>query len=373
MPRVLVVEDSLLQAQYARRLLADAAHDVTVAVDGVEAMECLGRDEFDAVVTAMMMPRLDGLGLVEAVRRDFPGLPVILVTAHGSEDIAARALRAGAASYVPKSHLGEHLVATLSDVLAVAGVDPAHRRLRGCLDRVDLRFTLDNDPALITPLIGEVRRAATQAGLCDRTALLRLGVALREGLVNAMEHGNLEADSALRQDDERIYRRLVEERRRRALPDGPRELRADRRPRPAPDPHLHGRGPAQRGRQRADPDQARRPRGAAAWGRGPARGVLAGGRIAMTRPGAKRAAPSGGQGAKVYRDVRSAPCSCSGAQCRHSKYDDAMGVPETGGSCWRIPVVRSIERSLGKLAGWCEDEAPVPDPPAAFANRSGRF
>src|SRR5262249_30116367 len=89
-----------------------------------------------------------------------------------------------------------------------------HERLQSCLERVELRFLLDNDEALITPLVAEVQRVVMQAGLRDRTALLRLGVAVREAVLNAMGHGNLEADSELRQQDERIYRRVVDERRR---------------------------------------------------------------------------------------------------------------------------------------------------------------
>ena len=56
------------------------------------------------------MPEMDGLELVETIRRRFAPLPVILMTAHGSEEIAMQALRKGATSYVAKRNLAAELV-----------------------------------------------------------------------------------------------------------------------------------------------------------------------------------------------------------------------------------------------------------------------
>ena len=56
---------------------------------------------------------MDGLQLVQAIRSKYPGMPVILMTAHGSEDIAIQALQKGAASYVPKKSLARDLAETL--------------------------------------------------------------------------------------------------------------------------------------------------------------------------------------------------------------------------------------------------------------------
>src|SRR5437764_11543745 len=113
MTRILVVEDSRTQAQEIRFLLEDAGFEVDVAGDGREALDLLGRGLPDAILTDLDMPRMNGLELVEAVRRDHPGVPVILMTALGSEDIAAQALQKGAASYVPKRNLTRDILPTL--------------------------------------------------------------------------------------------------------------------------------------------------------------------------------------------------------------------------------------------------------------------
>jgi CheY-like chemotaxis protein/anti-sigma regulatory factor (Ser/Thr protein kinase) len=213
MASVLVVEDSPTQASEIQFLLEDAGFDVVLATDGRAALTALEKALPNLIVTDLQMPNMDGLALVEAVKSEYPSVPVILITAHGSEEIAARALRCGAASYVPKRFLGQDLVQLVRQIIAMAAPDPDQERIIESLDVTRFRFTLPNDESLVTPLVRRIEKVALEMRLCDRTELIRLAVALREAIVNAIEHGNLELDSELRQDDERIYYRLGDERR----------------------------------------------------------------------------------------------------------------------------------------------------------------
>jgi CheY-like chemotaxis protein len=213
MVSVLVVEDSPTQAAELCFLLEDAGFDVDVAVDGVAAMDSLRVSLPNLVVTDLQMPRMDGLAVVETVRREHPSVPVVLITAHGSEEIAARALRCGAASYVPKRDLVRDLADVVRQIIAMAAPDPDRVRLVESLEESRFRFSLDNDCSLVAPLIRGLEQVVLEMGVCDRAELIRLAVALREAIVNAIEHGNLELDSELRQDDERIYVRLADQRR----------------------------------------------------------------------------------------------------------------------------------------------------------------
>jgi CheY-like chemotaxis protein/anti-sigma regulatory factor (Ser/Thr protein kinase) len=213
MARVLVVEDSPTQASELRFLLEDAGFDVDQAGDGVAALAALRAGLPDVIVTDLEMPRMDGLALVEAVRCEHPSVPVVLVTAHGSEEIAARALRCGATSYVPKRYLGTDLVQVVRQIAAMAAADPGRVRVIETLEETRLRFALPNDDSLVAPLIRRLEEVMLEMGLCVRADQIRLAVALREAIVNAIDHGNLELDTELRQDDERIYRRLGDERR----------------------------------------------------------------------------------------------------------------------------------------------------------------
>ena len=79
-------------------------------------LERMADHDVAIVLTDLKMDGMDGLALVRAVRKDHPHVPVILMTAHGSEDVAMEALRVGATDYVPKSRLTQDLHAILSCV-----------------------------------------------------------------------------------------------------------------------------------------------------------------------------------------------------------------------------------------------------------------
>lgn len=216
MSRLLVVEDSPTQAAQIRLLLEGAGYQVEVAEDGVAAMEAIKRQQPELVVTDMEMPRMNGLELVENIRQSFAAIPVILVTAFGSEDVAALALSKGAASYVPKRYVFDDLLPTVGNILSLSGAERDQQRIWHSLDEVSLGFLLENDTELIPPLITYLECYLQKLEICDRTGLIQVNVAWREALVNAIEHGNLEASSSLCEKDPKAYNSLIRDRRNQA-------------------------------------------------------------------------------------------------------------------------------------------------------------
>jgi CheY-like chemotaxis protein len=214
MTRILVVDDHRSQADEFGELLRDAGCDVTLAGNGREAMDLLRLDLPDIVLTDLDMPVMDGLELVRAIRRDYPALPVILMTAMGSEGVAARALHLGAASYVRKRSLAKEVVRTVGSVLAVARALAQQERALDCLTDGQLGFVLDNDPDQVPPLLGYLEQVASLLHPRDRTERIRVGIALNEALLNAIQHGNLELSSDLRQEHGEAFWDLGKERRR---------------------------------------------------------------------------------------------------------------------------------------------------------------
>ena len=162
----------------------------------------------------MVMPDMEGLELIQEVRIRYPHIPVILMTAFGSEEVAMRALRAGAANYIPKKYLARDLAATLRHVLAISGMGRERYRILGSMVRRVSTFVLENDPELIMPLLKLLQEEIDGMGVCDATGQMQVGVALQEALCNALFHGNLEVSSELRQDDSGRFEELAEERRR---------------------------------------------------------------------------------------------------------------------------------------------------------------
>jgi CheY-like chemotaxis protein len=213
MTRVLVVEDSRTQAIEIRLLLHELAYQTEVATNGREALQALKEKAFNVVLTDLDMPVMNGLELVEAVRKEHPGLPVVLMTAVGSEEIAVQALRKGASHYIPKRILSETIATTLEDILLVARTDWSQQQLLSCLTQADFSFVLENDPALVSPLIAHLEPHLARLQPSDRTERVRVSVALHEALLNAIQHGNLEVSSELRQKDERVFRDECERRR----------------------------------------------------------------------------------------------------------------------------------------------------------------
>ncbi len=209
MPNILVVDDAAVDRRLIGELLQKRIEcTVQYAANGVEALAQMKDAAPDLIVTDLQMPVMDGLQLVTEVRTHHPGVPVILITAFGSETLAVEALEQGAASYVPKAKVAEKLSSTVDEVLQLAHAALSHEQLLGCLDRTEFSFSLANDPVLIDPLVELVEQMVAGMGLCDFTGRLQIGVALKEALLNALFHGNLELS---REEMEAVEGRLIQE------------------------------------------------------------------------------------------------------------------------------------------------------------------
>jgi CheY-like chemotaxis protein/anti-sigma regulatory factor (Ser/Thr protein kinase) len=206
MPSVLVVDDSPMDRHLAAGLLRKSP-DYTVyeAVDGKDALAQIELHLPELVVTDMMMPNMDGLELVSAVKEQYPLVPIILMTSLGNEQIAVLALQNGAASYVPKRALAGELLEIVERVLSSSQEFRGRSRLMSRLTKIDYAFTLENQLDLVCATAGFLREEAIRLRLCARSECLRVGVALEEALLNAYYHGNLEISSKLREEDHRLY------------------------------------------------------------------------------------------------------------------------------------------------------------------------
>ena len=85
MAQILVAEDDTAVQSFVSRALVHRGHKVTSVEDGVQALEALDRDRFDLLITDIVMPSLDGIGLALKVAKDFPELPVLLMTGYSAE------------------------------------------------------------------------------------------------------------------------------------------------------------------------------------------------------------------------------------------------------------------------------------------------
>ena len=213
MARILVVDDLRVDRLLVEELLrAEANIEVDCAADGAEALERVEAQAPDLILTDLYMPRMDGLELVAAMHAKYPRIPLVLMTSQGNEEIAVRALAAGAASYVPKRRLAQSLSNTIRSVLELSGTERAKERLLAALEKSDSTFRLESREELISPLVKHLQETIVLMGLCAEGEEMHVGIALCEALNNALEHGNLEVSSDLKEKDFAAYARLMRQR-----------------------------------------------------------------------------------------------------------------------------------------------------------------
>jgi two-component system chemotaxis sensor kinase CheA len=118
--RILVVDDSLTTRSLEKSILEAHGYDVRVAVDGVQALEELRARGADLIITDVMMPRMDGLELLDKIKKDsaLAGIPVIVVTSLERREDQERGLSLGADAYIVKRKFDQReLLKTVRQIL----------------------------------------------------------------------------------------------------------------------------------------------------------------------------------------------------------------------------------------------------------------
>lgn len=213
-PIVLIVDDNPVDRRLTGGIIQKQLHwQVQYSANGAEALEAMQQCLPSLVVTDMLMPEMDGLELVQEIRAQYPLVPVVLMTAYGSEDLAIRALQQGAASYVPKKAITADLADTLDGVLGLAQANRTQRQVLEAMTRMESSYELENNPQLVAAVVAHLQEYLDRFKLCDETGRIRVGIALEEAITNGINHGNLELSSELRQDGSDSYHLLGEQRR----------------------------------------------------------------------------------------------------------------------------------------------------------------
>jgi len=107
--KILVVDDEVNMRLVLKAMLTKEGYEVESAADGLEALALLKRHDVTACVTDLKMPKLDGMGLLSRMAEEYPAVPVILITAHGTVATAVDALKKGAFDYITKPFDQEEL------------------------------------------------------------------------------------------------------------------------------------------------------------------------------------------------------------------------------------------------------------------------
>lgn len=122
--RVLFADDNADMREYVGRLLVNQGYDVETAGDGEEALEVARAGRFDLIVSDVMMPRLDGFGLLRAIRSEQPiaDTPLILLSARAGNEATVEGLNAGADDYLIKPFTASELIARINTNVQMAKI-----------------------------------------------------------------------------------------------------------------------------------------------------------------------------------------------------------------------------------------------------------
>ncbi len=165
---ILIIDDEQNYLLILETLLSDEGYAVTTLQDPELAMDFLEESEVDILITDMKMPRMSGQQVLEQVRRDFPHIPVLIMTAFGSIDSAVEAMKRGAFDYITKPFSNDELLLSVSKATRLSQAEQQNRLLRQTLEE---RYSTHH-------IIGRSRAMRQVLDMVDRVARTRSSVLL---------------------------------------------------------------------------------------------------------------------------------------------------------------------------------------------------
>ena len=114
--KVLVVDDSLNTREIEKSILELEDFQVITAVDGIDGLEQLKSNNVDLIITDMEMPRMDGITMIENIRKDarLRNIPIVVVSSHSEEEYRKKVINAGASAYIIKSEFDRNSLAGIA-------------------------------------------------------------------------------------------------------------------------------------------------------------------------------------------------------------------------------------------------------------------
>ena len=163
-PRILVVDDDENLRWVLQTQLEDMGYQASTAADGLQALEAIGQSPPSLVLTDLKMPGLSGMDLLERIRKEYPEVPVVIVTAFGTIQSAVHAMRAGAYDYLTKPIDFEELGLVVDRVLEHFRLVAEVRSLRASLDRkYGFENIIGHSKSLLTVLETAARAAQSES------------------------------------------------------------------------------------------------------------------------------------------------------------------------------------------------------------------
>ncbi len=169
--KILTVDDDSISLQTISALLNKFGFEVSAASGGIQALELIGQNVYDLVITDLRMPDMDGISLLEEARRRGITVPFIVVTVCGSIESAVAAMRKGAYDYLEKPYNAEMLQLTVQRAVDFYRAVAEHRQIMSHLQE---QFNFQNI-ITVNPAMKDTLEMAARVSLSPRTTVAIYG------------------------------------------------------------------------------------------------------------------------------------------------------------------------------------------------------
>jgi putative nucleotidyltransferase with HDIG domain len=168
--KILVIDDEELILDIAREILNNIGYDVTITSDGHEGIELISEEKFSLLLTDIRMPDISGLEVIKQVRDRNREMPIIIITGHGTLEVAIKALKLGAQGFLLKPFTTGDLRAAVAEALEKTRLLNDNIRMRALMPlfEVSKEIISETDTKKLLALIVSIAVRETQA---DRACL----------------------------------------------------------------------------------------------------------------------------------------------------------------------------------------------------------
>ncbi len=160
--KILIVDDNKDILESLNLLLSNT-YDLSLAFNGKSALQLLNKKQFDLAIVDLKMEDMNGIELLEKIKEISPSTKVIILTAHGSIELAVKALKKGASDFIEKPFQVDKLLITIENILKMKELEEKERthKFKIDLEKKELNFITENSE--LKKLLKQVRTVASKA------------------------------------------------------------------------------------------------------------------------------------------------------------------------------------------------------------------
>ena len=167
--KILAVDDEEIVLKSCRKILEGGGHEVFTALSGQEALDLLKKEPIDIVITDIKMPVMDGMEVLERVKKEYPDVLVIIITGYSTVQSAVQAMKLGAFDYIPKPFTPDEVLVVVEKALEKKSLIYENIYLR---KELEAKYGFDNIIGS-SPKMQEVYKLIRKVAPTESTVLIR--------------------------------------------------------------------------------------------------------------------------------------------------------------------------------------------------------